>query len=173
MACHATNMWRTDVAALPFLQESWGQMSAREIAQSLDWPSRDSVIGKAHRLKLSHKVRGGYNGDVRHDVISAAKMRISQMRKGVSVADQPTMNFSWQHFEDGEIRLCHPKGYPFGLVKRRIVRDGFTAILLEPGMPSVGPVESRKHGAEWLRREFLKYYPTHSCDAPPDDAVLS
>ena len=47
-----------DEKKIQILRDSWGTMSASALAEKIGGVSRNAVIGKAHRLNLSAKVKG-------------------------------------------------------------------------------------------------------------------
>ena len=72
-----------DETKIEILKSNWGRLSAAALAEKIgDGVSRNAVIGKAHRLNLSAKIKSR-SRSVYEDSSKIDKLKYSSQRKGV------------------------------------------------------------------------------------------
>lgn len=77
---------------IQMLRDMWGNgFSASEIAKKLGGLTRNAVIGKAHRLKLSGRIAVTQNGEEGAEVKPATTVRAKPTVKKVMLRPVPTM----------------------------------------------------------------------------------
>ena len=109
-----------DDTKIKILKENWGRLTASAIAEKIGGISRNAVIGKAHRLKLSVSIasRNNSNNTVlkKHDASSNANFpRVSRRSRFKSLIIEkdfePENQKQLEELEQG-IHCKYPIGHP-------------------------------------------------------------